>query len=490
MDSTNSEPVNTSSRSVLQISSRELPHNIEAEQALLGALLINNSVLERIEGIVAAHDFFDALHRSIWEEATQVIARGQTADPILLGRVFEQAPPITATLTVPQYLGRLVAAATTLVHAADYARLIHDLAVRRELIVLADAITEEAHAAPPEVTGEMQIERAEQQLAALAEGGRSEAEAVTFAEVMRRTIDYANAAYERNGALAGLSTGLIDLDNKLGGLAPTDLIILAGRPSMGKTALATNIAKHNAYRWLHSGGEEGAPVLFFSMEMSDEQLGMRILGEHAEISSERIRRGTFKENDFRRLVQAETEMRDMPLYTHDEGGMTLARLAARARREKRRRGIKLIIVDYLQLMAGSIQARGQNRTQEVTEITVGLKALAKELGVPIIALSQLSRAVEQRADKRPQLSDLRESGSIEQDADVVLFVFREEYYLERERPPAGDLDAQAIWDARMRETAGKAEVIIGKQRHGPVGIVPTAFNGALTQFANLAREGL
>lgn len=486
MDSTNSEPVNVS----LPGDVRELPHNIDIEQALLGALLLNNSVLEVIDGLVATEDFYELLHQKIWVEITETIQRGHTADPVILSRAFEDYPPITPKLTVPQYLGSLAANATSIMSAASYARTIHDLAVRRNIITLADVLRDDAHNAPPEVTGEMQIAQAESYLASIAENGNFDKTDSTFAVVLQSAMDYAHAAYERGGGLAGLSTGLVDVDRKLGGLAPGNLIILAGRPSMGKTALATNIATYNALKWLETGGEQGARVKFFSLEMSEEELGMRVLGQYAEIPSDRIRRGDISEDDLLRLAQVKSRLDASPFFVDQEGGLPISRLAARARRSKRRDNIGLLVVDYLQLMQGSGARREGNRVLEVTEITMGLKALAKELGIPIIALSQLSRKVEERADKRPQLSDLRESGSIEQDADVVMFVFREEYYLEREKPPAGDFEAQAVHDARMREVEGKAEVIIGKQRHGSTGSVPTAFNGELTQFSNLAPEGI
>jgi replicative DNA helicase len=498
MDSTNGEPVKGFSAPATQsapnettaLSVRELPHSIDAEQALLGAILIDNGVLETIEGLVEAADFFDPLHHALFDEIAATVARGHLASPVTLAQTFESYPPITPDMPVPRYLGRLLINATTTRHAPEYARLIHSLAMRRAVITIGEAMVDDAYTAPAEVTGEEHIEMAEQRLMALAENGRADTAEVTFAHAVDVAIEAANAAYERGGALAGLSTGLVDLDRMLGGLAPSDLIILAGRPSMGKTALATNIGIYNARKWFETGGNAGAKVMFYSLEMSDQQLGTRVLGEHASIPSEKIRRGSLDENDFRRLVQAAAEIRDIPFYIDQTGGLPLARLAARARRAKRKYDFNLLIVDYLQLMSGSQSRREGNRVQEVTEITTGLKALAKELNVPILALSQLSRAVEQRADKRPQLSDLRESGSIEQDADVVMFVFREEYYLERDRPPIGDTDAQAIWDVRMREAAGKGEVIIGKQRHGPTGTVMVAFDGTVTKFSNLAREGI
>lgn len=468
----------------------ELPHNIEAEQALLGCLLIHNHVFERVEALGAEH-FFDPLHARIFDEIASCFAAGRLASPVSLKTAFELDDPIAAELTVPQYLGRLAAHAASTAHVADYARTLIDLAKRRQLVEIGQWIVREAYQAPLHEPAERQIEAAEGALCQLAESGcRSVAEA-TFAAAASEAVTAANEAYRSRGTTRGLRTGLSDLDAKLGGLQASDLIILAGRPSMGKTALATNVAWHVARcgRPAADSGMIPAPVHFFSLEMSAEQLATRILSAEIEVPSEKLRRGSVEERNMRDLIAAEQQLRDVPLIIDPTGGISIAQLAARARRTKRRRGTALIVIDYLQLMTGA-QRRGGNRVEEVTEITTGLKALAKELQVPILALSQLSRQVEGRTEKRPQLSDLRESGSIEQDADVVLFVFREEYYVERAEPDPADGAKHAEWQSAMQRCAGRAEVILGKQRHGPTGIVPLAFDGRLTRFSDLAREAI
>lgn len=472
---------------------REAPHNIEAEQALLGAILVNNEAMDRVSAFLEPVHYFDPIHAQIYETAAKMIQAGKQATPITLKTFFDHAEPIDTNLTVPQYLGRLAANATTIINAEDYGRTIYDLAVRRSLIVLGEDIVNAAYDAPIDYPPETQIQEAEGRLYDLAESGKYGQGFMTFGSALTHAIDMANAAYERDGHLSGLSTGLDDLDNKMGGLQSSDLIILAGRPSMGKTALVTNIA-YNVAKAYRSEKQpdgtdktlEGGRVGFFSLEMSAEQLATRILSEQAEIASEKIRRGMITEDEFRKLVAVSQEMSRAPLYIDQTGGISIAQLSARARKLKRQRGLDLLIVDYLQLLSGSSK-RGDNRVQEITEITTGLKALAKELAVPIIALSQLSRQVEQREDKRPQLSDLRESGSIEQDADVVMFVFREEYYVERQKPREGTPEF-SDWQTQMMAVSGKAEVIIGKQRHGPVGAVQLAFESQFTRFGNLARE--
>ncbi|WP_333794007.1 replicative DNA helicase [Hyphomicrobium sp.] len=472
---------------------REAPHNIEAEQALLGAILINNEAMDRVSAFLEPIHFFDPLHGQIYETAGKMIQAGKQATPITLKTFFETAEPIDPHLTVPQYLGRLAANATTIINAEDYGRTIYDLAVRRQLIVLGEDMVNSAYDAPIDFPPESQIQEAETRLYDLAERGKYGQGFMSFGTALTHAIDMANAAYERDGHLSGLATGLSDLDNKMGGLQSSDLIILAGRPSMGKTALVTNIA-YNVAKAYRSEKQpdgtdktiDGGRVGFFSLEMSAEQLATRILSEQAEVASEKIRRGMITEDEFRKLVTVSQEMSRAPLYIDQTGGISIAQLAARARKLKRQKGLDLLIVDYLQLLSGSSK-RGDNRVQEITEITTGLKALAKELAVPIIALSQLSRQVEQRDDKRPQLSDLRESGSIEQDADVVMFVFREEYYVERQKPREGTPEFND-WQTQMMAVSGKAEVIIGKQRHGPVGAVQLAFESQYTRFGNLARD--
>ncbi|MFM1815815.1 MAG: hypothetical protein RLZ98_2510 [Pseudomonadota bacterium] len=476
------------------IAFRQPPHNIEAEQALLGAILVNNEALDRVAGFLLAEHFYDSLHATIYETAGKIIQAGKQATPITLRTFFENLEPIDATMTVPQYLGKLAVNATTIINAIDYGRTIYDLATRRSLITIGEEMVNGAYDSPVDYPPETQIQDAENKLYGLAEGAKYGQGFQSFGDALTTAIEMANAAYQRDGHLSGLSTGLLDLDGKMGGLQASDLIILAGRPSMGKTALATNIAFNVAKNFAAERQPDGSMkttnggiVGFFSLEMSAEQLAARILSEQSEISSEKIRRGMITEDEFRRLVQKSKQMSEAPLYIDQTGGITIAQLAARARKLKRQKGLDLLIVDYLQLLSGSAKASSGGRVQEITEITTGLKALAKELNVPIIALSQLSRQVEQREDKRPQLSDLRESGSIEQDADVVMFVFREEYYVERLKPSEGT-EQFFEWQTKMESVAGKAEVIIGKQRHGPVGTVTLSFEPHLTRFDNLARD--
>lgn len=473
---------------------RHVPHNIEAEQALLGAILVNNEALDRVSGFLSAEHFYDPLHGEIYETSSKLIQAGKQATPITLKTFFENAEPIDANLSVAQYLGRLAVNATTIINAHDYGRTVHDLAIRRQLIVIGEDLVNDAFDSPVDNPPNEQIQEAETRLYDLAESGKYGKGFMTFGNALTDAIEMANSAYQRDGHLSGISSGLSDLDNKMGGLQTSDLIILAGRPSMGKTALVTNIAynvaKHYRTEEQTDGTEkvvDGGVVGFFSLEMSAEQLATRILSEQAEISSEQIRRGMINEDEFRKLVAVSQEMSRIPLHIDDTGGITVAQLAARARKLKRQRGLGLLIVDYLQLLAGSSKSASASRVQEITEITTGLKALAKELAVPIIALSQLSRQVEQREDKRPQLSDLRESGSIEQDADVVMFVYREEYYTERLKPDEGTAEFLS-WQEKMAQVAGKAEVILGKQRHGPVGTVRLAFEGRFTRFSNLAHD--
>jgi replicative DNA helicase len=472
---------------------RQAPHNLEAEQALLGAILVNNESMDRVSSFLDAQHFYDPLHQQIFEVAGKLIHAGKQATPITLRTFFENAEPISPTLTVPQYLGTLAGSATSIINAEDYGRTIYDLATRRALIIIGEDLVNNAYDSPVDLSPRQQIEEAEGRLYGLAEQRKYGSGFLGFGEALTTAIEMAAAAYERDGHLSGLSTGLADLDSKMGGLQSSDLIILAGRPSMGKTALATNIAYNiaKAYRAEQQPDGtmktlDGAIVGFFSLEMSAEQLATRILSEQSEIGSEKIRRGMITEPEFSKLVEVSQEMGRIPLYIDQTGGISIAQLAARARKLKRQKGLGLLIVDYLQLLTGSSK-RGENRVQEITEITTGLKALAKELQVPIVALSQLSRQVEQREDKRPQLSDLRESGSIEQDADVVMFVFREEYYVERLKPSEGTAEF-GEWMTKMQQVSGKAEVIIGKQRHGPVGTVELAFESHLTRFGNLARE--
>ena len=466
-----------------------LPHNVEAEQQLLGAILTNNDVYDRIASLVKPEHFFDPVHQRIFEKAAARIQKNALASPVTLKPFFEDDDGLKE-LGGPAYLVRLAGAAISAFAARDYAQMIYDLAVRRELITLGRDIS--AKAAKVDVISEPreQIIEAEQKLYKLGEQGVAERGFVSFLKAVTEAVNSANAAYQRDGGLAGISTGLVDLDKKLGGLHPSDLLILAGRPSMGKTSLATNIAFNiaKAYRrGRHADGSEGAVeggvVGFFSLEMSSEQLAARILSEASEVPSEQIRRGDMTEPEFRRFVEAAKALESCPLYIDDTPALPISQVAARARRLKRTHGLDVLIIDYLQLLKGSSK---ENRVQEVSEITQGLKAIAKELNIPVVALSQLSRAVESRDDKRPQLSDLRESGSIEQDADVVMFVYRDEYYHERLKPQEDD-PRFTEWLDKMNRVHGKAEVIIGKQRHGPIGTVELSFEGRFTRFGNLAQ---
>jgi replicative DNA helicase len=471
---------------------RQPPHNLEAEQALLGAILTNNDACDRVSQFLQPDHFFEPLHARIFDAAANLIRMGKLATPITLKSYFENDATMKE-IGGPAYLARLAASATTIINAEEYGRTIHELAQRRKLIGIGTDIVNEAYDGDVENSARAMIEKAETTLYSLAEVDKYGKGFQNFGRALTDAIDMAAAAFQRDGHLSGLSTGLRDLDEKMGGLQASDLIILAGRPAMGKSALATNIAYHvaRAYdaEYQPDGSlkvKNGGVVALFSLEMSAEQLATRIIAEQSGIPSEKIRRGKIDEDEFKRLVDVSRELQALPLYIDATGGLTIAQVAARARRLKRQRGLGLIIVDYLQLLAGSARKAAEGRVQEVSEITVGLKALAKELNVPIIALSQLSRQVENRDDKRPQLADLRESGSIEQDADVVLFIFREEYYMQRKEPRPGTPE-HLTWQDDMNRVTGIAEVIIGKQRHGPTGIVELQFESTLTRFQNLAR---
>jgi len=471
---------------------RQVPHNIEVEQALLGAILINNEAFYRVSDFLEPVHFFDPLHRQIYEKAGQLIRLSKTADPRTLKSFLKENEQV-GDITIAEYLSRLAYEATTIINSEDYGRTIYDLSIRRNLITIGEDMVNIAYEAPVDMAPRDQIEDAERRLFELAEKGQFKSGFQGFAEALKQAIDMAGAAYQREGHLSGLATGMDDLDKMMGGMQNSDLIILAGRPGMGKTSLATNIAYNVAKGWR---GEQiadgtiktvdGGIVGFFSLEMSSEQLATRVLAEQAGVPSSDIRRGAIHEDQFDRIVEAAQEMQRIPLYIDQTGGISVAQLAARARRLKRQRGLDFLIIDYLQLIQGSSRRASENRVQEITEITTNLKALAKELNIPILALSQLSRQVESRDDKRPQLSDLRESGSIEQDADVVLFVFREEYYL-KNRKPKENTEEFFKWMAEMEQMAGRAEVIIGKQRHGPTGTVEMQFEAEVTRFSSIAK---
>jgi replicative DNA helicase len=472
---------------------RQVPHNIEVEQALLGAILINNEAFFRVSDFLEPVHFFDPLHRQIFETSSQLIRLNKAADPRTIKSFLKEHERV-GEITIAEYLGRLAYEATTIINAEDYGRTIYELSIRRNLITIGEDMVNIAYEAPVDMPPREQIEDAERRLFELAETGRFSAGFQSFGEALKTAIDMAGAAYQRAGHLSGLATGLEDLDKLMGGLQSSDLIILAARPAMGKSSLASNIGYNIARNWRGEQQPDGSIktvdggiVGFFSLEMSAEQLATRILAEQAAVPSSDIRRGAIHEDQFDRIVEAAQEMQRIPFYIDQTGGISVAQLAARARRLKRQRGLDLLIVDYLQLIQGTSRRASENRVQEITEITTSLKALAKELNVPILALSQLSRQVESRDDKRPQLADLRESGSIEQDADVVLFIFREEYYLKNRKPKEGT-EEFFKWQAEMEQIAGRAEVIIGKQRHGPTGTVGLQFEAELTRFSSLAKD--
>ena len=473
---------------------RSAPHNIEAEQALLGAILVNNEAFYRVSDFLNPEHFFEPIHQKIYQLARDLVRAGKVATPVTL-KTFLDANIDIGGLTVSQYLARLAAEATTIINAEDYGRNVYDLFIRRSLILLGEDMVNVAFDAPVDSAPRAQIEDAEKKLFELAETGRYDGGFQRFSQALTSAIDMAAHAFQRDGKLSGIATGLDDLDRMMGGLQSSDLIIVAGRPGMGKTALATNIAYNVAKAWRgevkpdgHMATVNGGVVGFFSLEMSAEQLATRIIAEQTGIPSNQIRRGGISESEFEKIKDYSIELQHLPLYVDETGGISIAQLAARARRLKRQRGLDFLVIDYLQLLTGSNKRSSENRVQEITEITTRLKALAKELNVPVMALSQLSRQVESRDDKRPQLSDLRESGSIEQDADVVMFVYREEYYHQMRKPPEGNREKFAEWLAEADKVHGTAEVIIGKQRHGPTGTVELQFDGAVTRFSTLARN--
>ncbi|WP_375622874.1 MULTISPECIES: replicative DNA helicase [unclassified Bartonella] len=466
---------------------RQLPYNIEAEQALLGAIFINNDSLDRVSDFLKPEHFFEPLHQKIYHVLSHLIKTGKRVDPVTIKPYIQMEDKI-GDITVYQYVVRLATEAVTIINAEDYGRVIYDLFIRRSLINLGTQVVNTAFDSPVELTPTQQIETVENQLFELAEKGKYGGGFENFNEAIKKAIDMASAAKKRSSQLSGIATHIKTLDEKMGGLQASDLIILAGRPGMGKTSLATNIAFNiaNAYnRNANIQENEGGIVGFFSLEMSSEQLATRIISEQTEVSSSDIRRGNISDEQFSKIIRAVKQLQKAPLYIDQTGGISITQLAARARRLKRQHGLDILFIDYIQLMTSSSKRSLENRVQEITEITTGLKALAKELNIPIIALSQLSRQVENRTDKRPQLSDLRESGSIEQDADIVLFVYREEYYLKNEEPKLGSLE-HTKWQEIMDKAFGKADVIIAKQRHGPTGIVPLAFQSDFTRFSDLA----
>jgi len=462
---------------LVQTGTNELPNNIEAEQSVIGSILVSNEIFDEINMIIANKNFYDPMHQKIFSAIEKLIYGGMLANPITLKNYFENEKD---ELNVPDYLVKITKFSTSSRQAIEYSKLIYDLFVKRELVKISENIIDKAKLNDLDHDGQSIIENFEKSLFDLAEKGSFSSSLVKFDEAMRMTIEMASSAYKNDEGIVGVPTGLTDLDDRLGGMHKSDLLIIAGRPSMGKTALATNIA-FNAAKKIQDDGRKST-IAFFSLEMSSEQLSTRILAEQSRIKSNDIRRGRISEEQFDKFIETSKNISELPLYIDETPAISIAALSNRARRIKRLYGLDMVVVDYIQLMRAANFKEG--RVQEISEITQGLKALAKELSVPVLALSQLSRAVEQRDDKKPQLSDLRESGSIEQDADVVMFVFREAYYLERKEPQPATVE-HAEWQSKMNDISNRAEIIIGKQRHGPTGNVFLEFEAMFTKFKDI-----
>ena len=471
-------------KSILKETKNKQPANIDAEQALIGSILVNNDIIDEVSSIINPSIFFDPGHVKIYEVIENLNNKGMIANPITLKNYFEKDNSLS-DVGGTEYLVKLTRFSGSVKQAIDYAKIIHEMYLRRELILISDNLSSETlNANDQEQNAENIIESTEKSLFDLAERGSFSQSFLKFNQALDQTIQMATLAMQNDKGIVGVPTGLTDLDEKLGGLHKSDLIILAGRPSMGKTALATNIAYHAAQNLLKR--QEKSSIAFFSLEMSSEQLSTRILSEQAKIKSDDIRRGKITEEEINRYIETSRNIYNLPLYIDETPAITIATLSNRARRIKRLFGLSLVVVDYIQLMRSSVN-KNEGRVQEISEITQGLKALAKELSVPVLALSQLSRAVEQRDDKQPQLADLRESGSIEQDADVVMFVYRESYYLERKQPKLGSIE-HAEWQSKMNDVNGLADIILGKQRHGPTGTIKVGFEGIYTKFRDLTRN--
>ena len=459
---------------------KELPNNIEAEQSVIGSILMSNEIFDEINTIISSINFYDPMHQKIFSAIESLVYKGMLANPITLKNYFENEKD---DLNVPEYLVKITKFSTSSRQAIEYSRIIYDMFVRRELIKISENTIDSAKLNDLDTNGQTIIENSERLLFDLAEKGSFNSSLVKFDEAMKQTIEMASAAYKNEEGLVGVPTGLRDLNDRLGGLHNSDLIIIAGRPSMGKTALATNIA-FNAAQKLQEKGKKSS-IAFFSLEMSSEQLSTRIIAEQSRIKSNDIRRGKITDEQFDKFIETSKNISELPLYIDETPAISIAAMSNRARRIKRLFGLDMIVVDYIQLMTGSLNNR-DGRVQEISQITQGLKAIAKELRVPVVALSQLSRAVEQRDDHKPQLSDLRESGSIEQDADVVMFVYRAAYYLQRKEPAAATVE-HAEWQQKMSEISHLAQILIAKQRHGPIGNIDLEFEEMFTKFKDLQR---
>ena len=456
---------------------KQLPNNIEAEQSVIGSILFYNEIFDEISTIINSKNFYDPMHQKIFSAIEKLIYSGMLANPITLKNHFENDKD---KLNIPEYLVKITKFSTSNRQAIEYSKIIYDLFVKRELIKISENIIDTAILNDIDQNGQNIIENSEKALFDLAEKGSVGSSLIKFDTALKMTIDMASSAYKNDEGIVGVPTGLRDLDDKLGGLHKSDLVIIAGRPSMGKTALATNIA-FNAAKKIQNDGKKST-IAFFSLEMSSEQLSTRILAEQSRIKSNAIRRGRISEEQFDKFIETSKNISELPLYIDETPAISIAALSNRARRIKRLYGLDMVIVDYIQLMTAAQKKDG--RVQEISEITQGLKALAKELSIPVLALSQLSRAVEQRDNNKPQLADLRESGSIEQDADVVMFVYREAYYLERKEPRPATVE-YAEWQAKMSEVSNVAEIIVGKQRHGPTGNVFLEFEAMFTKFKDI-----
>jgi len=461
--------------SIVKDQFKELPNNIEAEQSIIGSILVNNDIFDEISTIISNINFYDPMHQKIFQAIESLVYKGMLANPITLKNYFEDEKD---DLNIPDYLVKITKFSTAKRQATEYSKIIYDMFVRRELIKISEQTIDSAKLNELDTNGQTIIENSERLLFDLAEKGSFNSTLVKFDEAMKQTIEMASAAYKNDGGIVGVPTGLRDLDDRLGGLHQSDLIIIAGRPSMGKTSLATNIA-FNAAQKLQESGKKSS-IAFFSLEMSSEQLSTRIISEQARISSNDIRRGRISDEQFDKFLETSKNIAELPLYIDETPAISIAAMSNRARRIKRLFGLDMIVVDYIQLMRGTTYNK-DGRVQEISQITQGLKAIAKELSIPVVALSQLSRQVEQRDDHKPQLADLRESGSIEQDADVVMFVYREGYYLQRKEPRPATVE-HAEWQAKMNEVAHLAQIIIGKQRHGPIGNVLLEFEERFTKF--------
>lgn len=461
--------------------SREAPMNIGAEQALLGAIISNNLALEKVENFLEPEHFSSKINGLIFKTLKKLISNDQIADLNTLKVFLENDPDFISNGGI-SYLLKISENSISIINSKQYGELIFDLFIRRKLIDVGTDLINDSYDDYEDQNSNIIIEKTESDLYNLTNDGDSQKGPKQFDDILSLTIDYAEKAYKKSDEVVGLKTGLNDFDKKIGGLHKSDLIIIAGRPSMGKTAFATNIASNICNKKINN---KKTNVLFFSLEMSSEQLATRVISEISQISSEGIRTGNLSKTDFEKIIKASEKLKELSLFIDDSPALTISSIRTRSRRLKRKHGLDLIIIDYLQLISGESKNLNDNRVKEISDITRGLKAIAKELNIPVVALSQLSRKVEEREEKRPQLADLRESGSIEQDADLVVFLYREEYYLARTEPPEGT-EKHVMWTSKMEKVHNIAEAIVAKHRHGPISRVKLHFNSTNTKFSDLA----